>query len=218
MMRIMFEDLKRIGNNLYRRYVDVVAYGILGVSVGACTVAFVLLTEPYWISLVQQKSFDESAVPTSPALVASEPTRISIPKLNIEANFEAPLGIAADKTIEVPKGYTTVGWYKYGPTPGEIGPAVVIGHIDSYQGPAIFHELKNLVPGDRIFIDRKDGNTAEFEVLKLEYNSQSNFPTKQVYGDIEYAGLRLITCTGMYDHGTLRYSHNLIVYGKLVGP
>ncbi|MCA9361504.1 class F sortase [Candidatus Kaiserbacteria bacterium] len=143
------------------------------------------------------------------------PTRLRIPKVNIDATFERPLGLNEDKTVEVPDSYTEVGWYKYGPTPGERGPAVILGHVDSYQGPAVFWSLGQLDVGDEILVDREDGTTAQFEVTKLERVAQSEFPTISVYGDIDHAGLRLITCTGIYDHGVERYSHNLIVFAKL---
>ena len=148
-------------------------------------------------------------------LAASDPKRIRIPSINVDAAFEEPLGLDVDQAIEVPDAYETVGWYKYGPTPGEMGPSVVLGHVDSYQGPAVFYRLGQLKEGDEILIDRTDGTTATFEVERLSRHEQSDFPTREVYGDIDHAGLRLITCTGTYDHGSLRYSHNLIVFARL---
>lgn len=146
----------------------------------------------------------------------SEPIRLRIPTIGINAAFEAPLGVNAQKEIEVPKAFDTVGWYKYGPTPGEIGPAVVLGHVDSYKGPEVFYHLRDLKAGDKVEIERENGTVATFEVVRLETVSQDNFPTDEVYGSIPYAGLRLITCSGVYDHGTQRYSHNLIVFARLL--
>ncbi|NCN11839.1 class F sortase [Candidatus Kaiserbacteria bacterium] len=146
----------------------------------------------------------------------SLPRRLHIPAVGIEATFGRPLGLTSDGTVAVPDSYEDVGWYKYGPTPGELGPAVILGHVDSYQGPAVFYGLGQLKPGDDIFIDREDGTTAKFVVSKLSRHRQADFPTEQVYGDIDHAGLRLITCTGVYSHTTLRYSHNLIVFAELV--
>ncbi len=149
-------------------------------------------------------------------LIESEPTELSIPKLNLKTGFEAPLGLQGDNSIEIPKGYTDVGWYKFGPTPGEVGPAVILGHVDSYKGPAVFFSLGQLEVGDDIFVTRLDGSIAHFKVSEMERNLQSAFPTAKVYGDINHAGLRLITCSGVYEKGRQRYSHNLIVYAKLV--
>lgn len=154
-------------------------------------------------------------VPASDVLAASEPVRIRIPTLGIDAQFEESLGVMESGEIEVPEGFDTVGWYKHSPTPGERGPAVVLGHVDSYEGPEVFHPLQRLEEGDEILIDRDDGSTATFIVTKLENYPQSGFPTELVYGDLDHAGLRLITCSGDFDHGERRYSHNLIVFAVL---
>lgn len=151
----------------------------------------------------------------SVAFARSAPSRLRVPAIELETTFEAPLGLNDDQTIEVPDSYTEVGWYKLGPTPGEIGPAVILGHVDSYEGPAIFYDIRDLKEGDEIFVDREDGTTAVFEVVKKEQYSQNNFPTELVYGPTLGAELRLITCIGIYSHGTQRYSHNLVVYAKL---
>lgn len=151
-----------------------------------------------------------------PVMSIAEPVSLKIPAINVDASFSEPLGLEKSGEIEVPKDYVSVGYYKNGPTPGEIGPAVVLGHVDSVKGPAVFWSLGQLKEGDEVMIDRADGTTATFAVTAVEKNSQSDFPTEKVYGKINFAGLRLITCTGVYDHNKLRYSHNLIVYGKLV--
>lgn len=151
-------------------------------------------------------------------LPESEPTQLRIPSVGIEADFEESLGLQDNGEIEVPERYDTVGWYQYGPTPGELGPAVVLGHVDSYEGPEIFYDLREVAVGDEVVIERADGSTAIFEVTRIEEHAQSGFPTEKVYGDIDHAGLRLITCSGTYDHGTERYSHNLIVFAELVAP
>lgn len=147
---------------------------------------------------------------------AAVPSVLSIPKLKLETTFEEPLGLNPDGTAAVPESYTKVGWYKNGPTPGELGPAVILGHVDSFKGPAVFFSLGQLEVGDDIFVTREDGSTAHFVVSELERNQQSEFPTVKVYGDLNYAGLRLITCTGTFVKGEQRYTHNLIVYAKLV--
>jgi len=155
---------------------------------------------------------------SDPAFVleAAQPQTIRIPAVDIEAPFSAPLGLTATNESEVPDDYESVGWYKFGPTPGELGPAVVLGHVDSYTGPAVFFRLGQLAVGDEIYIDRADGTTTTFVVTELERPRQNEFPTARVYGDIDHAGLRLITCSGTFVRGEQRYTHNLIVYARLV--
>jgi LPXTG-site transpeptidase (sortase) family protein len=123
-----------------------------------------------------------------------------------------------DKTLEVPKKYEQVGWYKNSPTPGELGPSILVGHLDSSNAPAVFYKLSDLKQGDKIEVTREDGSTATFQVDSLRVVEQDNFPTKDVYGAIDYAGLRLITCDGQYLKNKGHYSNNLIIYSSLVKP
>ena len=197
----------------YRRHLSVAAYVVVAVVVALVTYlggTYYLGNEKVYAPALPQAT-------TTPAvhLAASHPTRLIIPKLKVDAPFEI-LGLNADKTVGVPKEYTTVGWYSGSKTPGEIGPSVILGHVDSYKGPAVFYFLGRLDKGDRFAIQREDGSVATFEVDTLERNPQSDFPTDKVYGPIAFAGIRLITCSGKYDHATKRYSNNLVVYGHLV--
>ena len=149
-------------------------------------------------------------------LAGSNPVSLQIPKINVDTEFEAPLGLFPDGEIEVPDSYTAVGWYENSPTPGELGPAIILGHVDSIAGPAVFYSLGQLEVGDDIYVGRKDGSVAHFQVTLLERYEQVEFPVEKVYGDIDHAGLRLITCSGIFSRGSQRYSHNLVVYAKLV--
>jgi sortase (surface protein transpeptidase) len=184
--------------------------------------AAVMFVSWYQFSLKTQASLaiDEIAVGevSHQAVVmdSSIPERLRIPSLKIDTTFVPPLGLASNGEVAVPDSDTEVGWYQYSPTPGALGPAVILGHVDSYTGPAVFFYLGQLKPGDFIYVDREDGTTAQFEVTELERPKQSAFPTARVYGDIDHAGLRLITCSGTYVRGNQRYTHNLIVYAKLV--
>lgn len=181
----------------------------LGAVLGAVVVTSVAPAE-------QTAVRPEASVVQPMATDGPKPERLLIPRLDIDASFEAPLGITENGEVAVPDGYETVGWYQYGPPPGEFGPAVVLGHVDSHTGPAVFYSLGQLVEGDEIFIERDDGSIAVFAVTTLERPSQETFPTERVYGNIDHAGLRLITCTGTYDRAHERYTHNLIVYAALV--
>jgi len=132
-------------------------------------------------------------------LEPSVPVQLRIPELSIETGFEGPLGLDEYGAVETPVSYEEVGWYQYGPTPGELGPSVIIGHVDSYEGPAVFFFLGQLEQGDEIVVDREDGSEAVFLVERLERYPQDEFPTERVYGSIPYAGVRVITCSGTYD-------------------
>ncbi|WP_051837004.1 class F sortase [Streptomyces sp. NRRL WC-3742] len=127
----------------------------------------------------------------------SPPTRLLIPALGVDAPVTG-LGLNADLTVEVPSADhgDEVGWYRNGPTPGETGPAVLIGHYDTVHGPAVFKNLPRLKPGDLIRIRRTDGGTVDFKVRTLVQAAKDAFPTDQVYGDTPGPALRLITCGG----------------------
>jgi sortase (surface protein transpeptidase) len=145
----------------------------------------------------------------------SNPTQLIIPSLGIDTTFVLPLALLPDQTVAVPDSYTQVGWYEGGATPGEIGPAVILGHVDSKEGPAVFYPLGQLKVGEEIEVTRADGTKVLFVVTKLQRYPQSNFPTLDVYGPTTIPTLRLVTCTGTFDKGEQRYSHNLVVYAEL---
>ena len=197
-----------------RHYVRVMAFAVLGVLVGAVVVFSVVPRQ-----IAEAPTTQETPVATSSGLYArSAPVLLTIPKVELSAEFEAPLGLNADNTVEVPDSYEKVGWYVHGATPGEIGPAVILGHVDSYKGPAVFYNLGTLEAGDEISVTRADGTIAVFVVEYLKRYDQEEFPTALVYGPIDYAGLRLITCSGWFDKAAQKYSHNLVVYAKLRTP
>lgn len=146
-----------------------------------------------------------------PSLSRSEPVSLEAPDINLSTDL-ITLGKNNDGTLQVPDSYEVAGWYKYSPTPGEIGPAVIAGHVDNYLGAAVFFYLKDLQPGQPIYVTRADGSRVRFTVDRVELVDQQNFPTQQVYGNIDYAGLRLITCGGDFDPLTGHYLGNTIVY------
>lgn len=162
------------------------------------------------IAKIQSKDARHDSMPRS------EPKHLSIKSLGLEVPVEK-VGIKSDKTMEVPPLFEHVtGWYKLGPSPGEIGPAVIVGHVDTYKGPSVFYRLKELKAGDVITVKRADNRTVKFKVVGLKQFSQDKFPTKEVYGNIDYAGLRLITCGGTFNEQTQRYTANTVVFARLV--
>ncbi|MFI7303725.1 class F sortase [Micromonospora aurantiaca] len=152
-----------------------------------------------------------------PVLPASPPTDLSIGKLNLRAPVHR-VGIAPDGSIAVPdvERAGEVGWYDQGPTPGQYGPAVLVGHVDTTTGPAVFHGLKDLDDGDRIEVTREDRSVAVFEVTSIERYGKEKLPVEDVYGDFSRPNLRLITCGGRWVGGETGYADNLVVYAALV--
>ncbi|WP_347059666.1 class F sortase [Blastococcus sp. HT6-30] len=155
-----------------------------------------------------------SPASSAPQLPASTPTRVQIPALAVTSRI-MELGLERDGSMEVPPGAYPVGWYDGSPTPGQLGPAVLAGHVDWEGDPGAFYGLRELRPGDTVVVDRADGTVATFSVDRVEEYAKANFPTEKVYGDIDHAGLRLITCGGAFDEDTGDYQSNIIVYASL---
>ncbi len=158
-------------------------------------------------------------LPVTPAVVKpaglqrSEPTRLQIPAINLDANLVG-VGLDENGALEVPE-HDKAGWYTGAPTPGEVGPAIIDGHLDSsIYGEAVFWSLRDVKTGDTITVNRQDGSAVNFTVEKSASYDQHNFPTQEVYGNLDYPGLRLITCDGTFDYVTRHYSNNLVVFAK----
>ena len=152
-----------------------------------------------------------------PSLPRSLPVSVDIPAIGVESRL-LHLGRNADGTIQVPSLVTSSGdaaWYKYSATPGQIGSSVIEGHVDSYQGPAVFFRLGALRPGDTVNVTLADGVTAIFRVTGVREYAKSRFPTKAVYGATDFAALRLITCGGAFDYATGHYLSSTVVFASL---
>jgi len=150
-------------------------------------------------------------------LSRSRPVGLSVPSIGVDAGSLIELGREADGTLEVPEDFGQAGWFRDGPAPGQFGPAVIAGHVDSRSGPGIFYRLGALRPGARVEVAREDGSTAVFVVDKVERYAKDRFPTRAVYGDTNHrAELRLITCGGEFDTRTGSYVDNVVAYAHLV--
>ena len=125
-----------------------------------------------------------------------------------------PLGLNADGTLEVPARFDRAGWWSGGARPGEPGPAVIVGHVDSHTGPAVFYRLPELRAGDRIAVVRRDGSRVRFVVQRTERYPKARFPTARVYGRTRGATLRVITCSGAFDRSRGHYLDNMVVYAR----
>ncbi len=154
--------------------------------------------------------------PVAPAgMPASPPVRVQVPAIGVDSEL-MELGLQADGTLEVPPAAFPAGWFTGAPTPGELGPAVIVGHIDWATGPGVFHRLGSLAVGDEIRVSRVDGSVAVFRVAEATRYPKDEFPTDRVYGDIDHAGLRLISCGGVFDRTTKHYEDNIVVFAELV--
>jgi hypothetical protein len=157
-----------------------------------------------------------NASPSPKILVMSRstPTRILIPSIGVDSPL-MKLGLLKDGSLEVPPKGFPAGWYTGSPTPGELGPSIIAGHID-WKGPGVFYHLSRMVIGDKIMVDRGDGTTASFIVTNIASYAKNKFPTELVYGNLNYAGLRLITCGGNFDIRLHQYVNDLVVFATLI--
>ena len=155
--------------------------------------------------------------PRARPLARSAPVKIGIPRIGVNAPV-MKLGRDADGTVQVPPlaAHNLAGWYRYGPSPGQRGPAVILGHVDSTTGVSVFYELRNLRAGDRVYVTLADGKVTAFAVDGLQKVAKDAFPTASVYGKAGYPSLRLITCGGPFDKATGHYVNNIIVYAHLI--
>ncbi|WP_235055725.1 class F sortase [Yinghuangia soli] len=162
-------------------------------------------------------SAPQTAEATPSVMKASPPLRIRIPRIKVDAPVTG-LGLDASGVLTVPPAANRnlAGWYKDGVAPGARGAAIMLGHVDTKAGPAVFWGLGSLGKGDRIAVDRADGKTAAFEVDAVESFAKSDFPDERVYGPTPDAQLRLITCGGAYDRKKRDYLENVVVFAHLV--
>lgn len=154
-----------------------------------------------------------------PILGLSRPVLLDVPRIGIHDARLMELGLAKDGAIQVPPlgKNSPAGWYRDSPTPGQLGPAVIVGHLDSaWAGPAIFYQLGALRPGDIVTVTRADRIVAVFRVDSVEKYAKSAFPTLRVYGNTDHSALRLITCGGRFNTAKRSYEDNIVVYAHLV--
>jgi hypothetical protein len=153
-------------------------------------------------------------VPQALATRRSVPVTLRIPALGMVVPIGL-LGLQADGTVEVPSNTTQPGWFDLGPTPGQLGSAVLLGHVDSYLGEGVFFELRTLAAGDQVDVDLADGDTAQFTVNTVLQYPKQGFPAQRVYGSHGSSALQLVTCGGVFDHQTGSYLSNIVVFTSL---
>jgi hypothetical protein len=143
----------------------------------------------------------------------SPPVRVEIPSIGVSSRL-VRLGLNADGTMEVPRDYGLAGWFTGGAMPGQDGPAVISGHVDSKSGPAVFYRLRELGRGDRIRVQRADGDWLAFEVAGSARYAKASFPTEAVFGPVTGPVLRVITCGGDFDRSSGHYLDNVVVTAR----
>jgi LPXTG-site transpeptidase (sortase) family protein len=188
-----------------------VALAVAGCAGGSPTPAAPSSTGPH--AGIERGVAPPSFAPLLAAMARSRPLSLRVPAIGVRSPLIG-LGLAADGTLEVPPGAYPAGWFTGAPTPGELGPAVIAGHV-SYNGTdGVFYDLHRLRTGDKVVVRRSDGTAAVFGVTRVEHYAKSRFPSRLVYGDIGHAGLRLITCGG-FDAGSDTYRTNVVVFARL---
>ncbi|WP_167760497.1 class F sortase [Blastococcus sp. CT_GayMR16] len=149
-----------------------------------------------------------------PGAIAA-PVRVHIPSIGVDSAL-LRLGVDDAGALLPPDDFGQAGWFPAGPVPGDIGPAVIAGHVDSFAGPAVFFRLRELADGDEVRVDRADGTTIRFTVTATHRYPKDEFPTEDVYGPTPRAELRLITCGGDFDRSARSYRDNVVVYASRV--
>jgi LPXTG-site transpeptidase (sortase) family protein len=150
-----------------------------------------------------------------PGPLVGPPARLRIPRLGVDTPLR-DLGLSSTGELDPPTNYTDAGWYADGTAPGDVGPAVLAGHVDSTKGPAVFYRLSDLRPGDVIQVDR-GGEWLQFQVQTVTRYPKDEFPTAAVYGPTPDPELRLITCGGTFDRSRRSYADNVVVFAVMVG-
>ena len=159
------------------------------------------------------------AAPTQPKigpfLAASKPTVLEIPSIGVHATEFVDLRVASDGGLEVPGSKDEVGFYRDGPSPGQLGTAILGAHVDSKSGPGIFYRLGAVKAGDKVQITRADKSETTFVVDNVQSFPKDRFPDEVYTGDFRRAEIRLITCGGIFDRDTRHYRDNIVVFGHL---
>lgn len=164
---------------------------------------------PTWAPTTPNPQIDEQTkAPSAP------PVSVAIPSIAVGSNLIKLGTDPATGVLIPPKAYDIAGWFADGPVPGDLGPAVIAGHVDSQAGPGVFYKLKNVAVGDPIYVTLADATVVTFVAIKVAHYPKSGFPTADVYGPTPDAELRVITCGGTFDYSKRSYVDNIVVFAK----
>jgi LPXTG-site transpeptidase (sortase) family protein len=171
------------------------------------------------LAAVTVGSATASPKPKSPSLVpAGWPKAMSIPSMHVVKAPVEPNALNSARDIDAPFKWGDVAWFSRGPRPGDQGRASIYGHLDSYTGPAVFYQLKNLKKGDKVYVVYKNGRTLTFQVKWSKSYPNNKLPMGFLYGSTKERGMALITCGGLFHRDGTGYDHKLVVYTTLVMP
>jgi len=190
---------------------------LVALTVGSCAPATpTAATTSTPSPVVVERTLPPPVAPRLPAVMgASVPVRVQIAAIAVDSEL-MELGLRDDGSLDVPPAAFPAGWFSGAPTPGERGPAIIVGHIDWVTGPGVFARLAMLAVGDEIRVTRTDGSVAVFRTTLVERYPKDAFPTDLVYGDLDHAGLRVVSCGGEFDRSTGHYEDNVIAFAELV--
>ena len=191
--------------------------GVLLIVAGSTAVGVAVAAQVHAPQPAQSAAGIIGGAGRGPSLPRSLPVSVRIPAIGVDTRL-LHLGLNSDGTVQVPSLVTSPGeaaWYKYSATPGQIGSSVIDGHVDTYQGPAVFFRLGALRPGDTVDVTLANGVTAIFRVTGVREYPKSGFPAKAIYGATDFAALRLITCGGTFDYATGHYLSSTVVFAAL---
>lgn len=156
-----------------------------------------------------------TTVTVVPVVARSTPVSLRVPAIALSVPLST-LGLNPDGTVQVPTNDIEPGWFRLGPTPGQIGSAVILGHVDTYQGPGVFFQLRTLRAGDQVQVSLADGVVANFAVTAVTQYTKAQFPAQEVYQSHGSSELQLVTCGGAFDSQTGHYLSNIVVYTSFV--
>jgi hypothetical protein len=150
-----------------------------------------------------------------PVVARSVPVSLRVPAIALSVPLST-LGLNRDGTVQVPDNIQEPGWFRLGPTPGQIGSAVILGHVDSYQGEGVFFQLRALLAGDQVQVSLRDGAVTNFVVTAVDMYTKTQFPAQRVYTSDGHRTLQLVTCGGTFDTATSHYLSNIVVFTSFV--
>jgi hypothetical protein len=190
-------------------------WGLAAVTVAGGTLALVAPADP-----TVPVAAGTLGAPPAPVLVRGAvapadgvPVRVGIPAIAVDSPL-AELGVDDAGALVPPSDFSRAGWFAAGPVPGDVGPAVIAGHVDSRTGPAVFFRLEELAVGDTVQVTRSDGRDVGFRVTRVAQYPKDDFATDEVYGPTTGPELRLITCGGTFDPSRRSYRDNVVVYAR----
>lgn len=191
------------------------ALALAALTVGVAGSTSAVTTAPAAVA-ANTNPVEAAAVRALPSAGRGAPVRLRIPAIGVTSSL-IRLGLQRDGSLQVPSTAGQAGWFTGAPTPGRLGPAIIAGHVHWNSQPGVFEDLARLDFGDRILVTRADGTILAFRVTRVSRFAKARFPTDLVYGNIDHAGLRLITCDG-YDAAGKAYLDNLVVFAMLDSP